>query len=53
MQCSFLFYRKANSAHASNSDVTILKPLNPDALANVNTPQEMERVKGMMEKPGL
>lgn len=36
-----------------NSDVAILKPLNPDALANVNTPQELERIKGIMEKNSL
>ncbi|MFD2999536.1 NTP transferase domain-containing protein [Pontibacter toksunensis] len=32
-----------------NSDINMLKPINPDALLNVNTPEESEKVKQMMQ----
>ena len=33
-----------------NSDVTVLQPPNPDALANVNTPEELERIKRILHQ---
>ncbi|MES2063818.1 MAG: NTP transferase domain-containing protein [Bacteroidota bacterium] len=33
-----------------NSDVTVLESPNPDALANVNTPEELERIKRILHQ---
>lgn len=33
-----------------NSDITLLQPSNPDALANVNTPEEIERIKRILNQ---
>jgi molybdopterin-guanine dinucleotide biosynthesis protein A len=33
-----------------NSEVTVLQPPNPDALANVNTPEELERIKRILHQ---
>ena len=33
-----------------NSDTLILKPQNPDALMNVNTPEDAERAQGILKK---
>ncbi|GAB3536481.1 hypothetical protein GCM10027443_26930 [Pontibacter brevis] len=33
-----------------NSDINLLKPMNPDALLNVNTPEESGRVKQLMQE---
>nr|WP_255710099.1 NTP transferase domain-containing protein [Pontibacter harenae] len=32
-----------------NSEINLLQPLNPDALQNVNTPEELERVKQVVQ----
>ena len=34
-----------------NSDAHIILPINPDALTNVNTPEELEKVKAKLAKP--
>jgi molybdopterin-guanine dinucleotide biosynthesis protein A len=33
-----------------NSDVTLVNALNPDALTNVNTPDEFERIKRVLHQ---
>ncbi|WP_202915938.1 NTP transferase domain-containing protein [Pontibacter pamirensis] len=33
-----------------NSDINLLKPINPDALLNVNTPEDSEKVKQMIQE---
>jgi molybdopterin-guanine dinucleotide biosynthesis protein A len=33
-----------------NSDVSVLQPSNPDALANVNTPEDLEKIKRILHQ---